>query len=967
MNFKREILNLNGRRVSIDQVKDLQKKAAGDKLVEMKLTKTIAAAAENKLREFKLILSGDFKKYLQSNSKPVKSIVDLDISILDGIDEFTPEEAAELGIADGLGKLAHKDIYKTINDRIFALIKEGNLSWRKGWRDGVKIKGKTYGAQNYVSQSPYRGFNAFSIALFNMANNSNYTYFLTLKQIKERGGDLIKGAEGIYVAAFIRSEKTKQHPTNPDLVNVEIKQGIIPYIVYPLEQTKGVKPIKRKDIKAGDSTDIEDIIVKPQTVIDQMPKAPPIKHGGDRAYYTPAGDFVQMPLKKSFHTLNEYYSTLFHELVHSTGSSKRLDRKFKPTTKFGDKDYAFEELIAELGASYLCGVTGIEYFTLKNSAAYLESWSRRLSIEMKSDKTFFFRAIMGATKAAKYIIGETVIDTHVGGKGKKKSVSPKKTAAVKPNKSQKATFKASISDVSKIKKYEGIPESYINLFHAKFKSGKPVAEDSLSSVHLAMFSKLGESYKLITYKDEGSEREFVPTSLGEDLLKAIEGRLHTLKAKRQGNDLFPDLAGSNEMDPAWFPKYKEFKHKPKEAIKHLLKERKGDCIAALSRQDIGDIDIPWGENDPKTNVGFGLKHIVEKHGKEIERLGFKVEDFIPIVVQFGEFNLQKSDKKKKVYENKYFRFVVSVDLNGNNKNWLLTAFDLTRKINKNALGTIKTIDPNGFTLGSLLQKTNASTKLQKTSQKARKHLVDGKRYSDQELIEKANADFYYEIQDAFDGEEITTVAEAKKMYKAYGENVKPVKRKSGLSGIMSVSEAANGQFDLLGLDGAYEKMIGEACRPTSFFIYGPGGSGKSTFTLQFAYYLAQKGNKVAYVAGEQFATPVFSKMLKRLSITDLDTFVIAKDLNSIDPKQYQVIVIDSKDSLGIDHLQFEKLQKSYPALSWAILSQATKDGGFTGSEKWRNLVDTMIYCESGIAQTGIDKNRWGGKWDIKVY
>lgn len=162
-------------------------------------------------------------------------------------------------------------------------------------------------------------------------------------------------------------------------------------------------------------------------------------------------------------------------------------------------------------------------------------------------------------------------------------------------------------------------------------------------------------------------------------------------------------------------------------------------------------------------------------------------------------------------------------------------------------------------------------------------------------------------------------------------------------------------------------MIGEACRPTSFFIYGPGGSGKSTFTLQFAYYLAQKGNKVAYVAGEQFATPVFSKMLKRLSITDLDTFVIAKDLNSIDPKQYQVIVIDSNDSLGIDHHQFEKLQKSYSALSWAILSQATKDGGFTGSEKWRNLVDTMIYCESGIAQTGIDKNRWGGKWDIKVY
>ncbi len=71
--------------------------------------------------------------------------------------------------------------------------------------------------------------------------------------------------------------------------------------------------------------------------------------------------------------------------------------------------------------------------------------------------------------------------------------------------------------------------------------------------------------------------------------------------------------------------------------------------------------------------------------------------------------------------------------------------------------------------------------------------------------------------------------------------------------------------------------------------------------------------------------------------------------------------------MDITNEDFKKLQEKYPKQTWVILSQATKDGGFTGSEKWRNLVDTMIYCEDGIAAIGIDKYRWGGKNEIKIY
>ena len=94
--------------------------------------------------------------------------------------------------------------------------------------------------------------------------------------------------------------------------------------------------------------------------------------------------------------------------------------------------------------------------------------------------------------------------------------------------------------------------------------------------------------------------------------------------------------------------YPQFQDKPKEAIRFLLKRREGECIKSLYRSDIGYIDIVWGEND-QNNKGFGLKHIIEKHGGDIEELGFKIEDFIPIVVQFGEFNETVSDAGKKFF------------------------------------------------------------------------------------------------------------------------------------------------------------------------------------------------------------------------------------------------------------------------------------------------------------------------------
>lgn len=116
--------------------------------------------------------------------------------------------------------------------------------------------------------------------------------------------------------------------------------------------------------------------------------------------------------------------------------------------------------------------------------------------------------------------------------------------------------------------------------------------------------------------------------------------------------------------------------------KFLRKKKGGECIAALYRHDVGDIDIVWGEvTDPIKHKGFGLAHIIDKHEVEINKLGFNLEDFVPIVVQFGNFNLKKSDSQKKVFESETFRFIIAVEKeqDGNTKKWLLSAFDIIKR------------------------------------------------------------------------------------------------------------------------------------------------------------------------------------------------------------------------------------------------------------------------------------------------
>lgn len=130
----------------------------------------------------------------------------------------------------------------------------------------------------------------------------------------------------------------------------------------------------------------------------------------------------------------------------------------------------------------------------------------------------------------------------------------------------------------------------------------------------------------------------------------------------------------NELNPT----YTRFKDRPKDAILFLMKKKKGQCINAFYRKGIGYIDLIWGEvTDPVRHKGYGLSHIIEKHGKQIESMGYRIEDFIPIILEHGNLSKTKSGDEY-ILQSSEFRIVIERLYKGKSKNWILTAFNLKK-------------------------------------------------------------------------------------------------------------------------------------------------------------------------------------------------------------------------------------------------------------------------------------------------
>lgn len=290
-----------------------------------------------------------------------------------------------------------KEVIEKATDKIIALMESGKLNWNKPWTAGAM-------PQNYISRKAYRGWNLFTT----MFSDFQSPYYLTFKQVSNLGGSIKKGSKGTPIVFWSKINK-ETDKTNKKGEKV-IKSFLIArdYTVFNADQIEGIDFETIKLNSLGTVEELEQLISEMQPEIN-------IKHStSDRAFYTPTFDYIQMPLKGQFNSTAEYYSTLVHEVIHSTGHTSRLNRLSLNDGGFDNKRhaYSYEELIAELGAAYLMAIYGISTEkSEKNTAAYLQGWIKTF----KSDKQMLYKASSEAQKAVDFILNKGTAENTTEG------------------------------------------------------------------------------------------------------------------------------------------------------------------------------------------------------------------------------------------------------------------------------------------------------------------------------------------------------------------------------------------------------------------------------------------------------------------------------------------------------------------------------------------------------------------------
>jgi len=284
------------------------------------------------------------------------------------------------------------DIYTRVTERIVADLEKGVRPWMKPW-NAEHAAGRITRPLRHNGQ-PYRGINV--LVLWIEAETRGYAapIWLTFKQVKEIGGFVRKGEHGspvVYASSFTK----KEEGDNGQELEQEV-HFLKEYTVFNVEQTEGL-PVHFY-AKAEPPKEHLQRIASAEAFAAHT-KAD-IRHGGNRAYYAQGEDYIRLPPIETFKDAESHAATLAHELTHWTKHEKRLARSFDQK-RWGDEGYAMEELVAEMGAAFLCADLGITPEVRDDHAAYVAHWLKVL----KDDKRAVFTAAAHAQRAADYLHG----------------------------------------------------------------------------------------------------------------------------------------------------------------------------------------------------------------------------------------------------------------------------------------------------------------------------------------------------------------------------------------------------------------------------------------------------------------------------------------------------------------------------------------------------------------------------------
>jgi len=827
--------------------------------------------------------------------------------MLNGLDYIPFKKTKELACPSDkhLGAITPADIYAMVTDKIIKLIETNEeLAWQREW---VTKNNTGLAATNFVSKKPYRGINSTMLNLiYPLFLNREFKspYFLTFKQVQDLGGKVKKGSEGIeifyYTFIFKNGTKTitekqfneivkrcKENKSSKECDELNRYAMIKYYNVFSADDVEGID-FSLPDVKLPET--INEKIEICERIVDHFPepKVPIVFKDPDKAYYLPSKDIINMPEINLFFGAQSYYSTLFHELVHSTGSDQRLNRNMKGAK--GGKEYAFEELIAELGASFLNAESGILYFNIKNSAAYLKHWKSKLIDCMKEDSKFFMNASSAAQKAVDFILqyNEEGIPLYLQHQSKQMAgtISPAQEFIA-----MYADFHGKVISKGKIERFLSSLQTSIKQKQIRKTDKLAASIRHIQKQLIAILSHDEQEFKIKIknvkkYQQQGLG--FLPFVISSLVSSHVQNKMQDVLRKPKV------LAGLGEIDET------------KLIVGKITK-------AIAKKSNLKEAAIYLESGIPGKN-GFGLKHIESEHSDILNYLGVTAVEFVKMIC--SSYNEIRQDGNKIdliVNVGKPKILVLALKQDENRKDFYRVITALIRPAKQ--IEKRKLLYSKSSSFDGLSGLNRALVKMLSKESRITPSRAEHKEVSKAKLQKQCH----------------------KQKKSLSGTDSLPPSDSLFIRGDQRTKVDAPGTFSISGEIGKFIQKI----NPSRYAIVltGDFSSGKTQVLAQLIDAFADANKKIGWFSLEQGGleskdtTDTIDRNIKpvnqkKFSITGdaPDGMATIKEY----AKVFDVIAIDSWQKLNIPATKFDELRKEFPNTIWIVIFQQNADGGVKG-------------------------------------